>query len=195
MKHLLNSFPSINKCSNYPHPHSPPPPRPYQGPTRKFTLYYMGTYKLNSSSLFVARTGSSVVNLRSWPKTSKPSSKVYKRGKRLATIVLSDRFQDGNEILIISYKASPYFSQLFNATDGRRASKPSTHNTFSFRPRTSLELQENVFLRFYFRKILMQTNGSCFFIPPCQNRFYYLPRLITCCSFSGLLFLRRPCQL
>lgn len=64
MRHLLNSFPSINKCSNYPHPHPPPPPRPYQGPTRKFTLYYMGTYKLNSSSLFVARTGSSVVNLR-----------------------------------------------------------------------------------------------------------------------------------
>ena len=66
--------------------------------------------------------------------------------------MLGDRFQDGNEILIISYKASPYFSQLFNATDGRRASKPSTHNTFSFRPRTSLELQENVFLRFYFSK-------------------------------------------
>ena len=105
--------------------------------------------------------------------------------------MLGDRFQDGNEILIISYKASPYFSQLFNATDGRRASKPSTHNTFSFRPRTSLELQENVFLRFYFRKILMQTNGSCFFISPCQNRFYYLPRLITCCSFSGSCFYDR----
>lgn len=25
MRHLLNSFPSINKCSNYPHPHPPPP--------------------------------------------------------------------------------------------------------------------------------------------------------------------------
>ena len=64
-------------------------------------------------------------------------------------------------LIKISYKASSYFSRLLNATADGWASKPSTHNTFSFRPRTSLELQEN---GFFFRF------SSCFFFFVCENK-------------------------
>ena len=107
-------------------------------------------------------------------------------------------------LIKISYKASSYFSRLLNATADGWASKPSTHNTFSFRPRTSLELQENGFFFrfsscFFFsscvriRKMLLKTNHSCFFISSCQNRFYYLLWLITLLFFfRSLVFTTVP---